>query len=119
MACAASTASPVAMEPLSASGPSNHSRISCTSAKGLLTPAWPPAPAATAIRPSAPLSTALWAKVLSMMSCRTMPPQPWTAWLISGRAPSEVMTMGTRYLAHTIMSCSSRSLVLCTIWLIA
>jgi hypothetical protein len=52
----------VAIEPLKASGPSNHSRISCTSAKGLVVPAWPPAPAATAIRPSAPFSIALRAK---------------------------------------------------------
>ena len=29
------------------------------------------------------------------------------------------MTMGTLYLAQTCMSCSSRSLLLCTIWLIA
>ena len=29
------------------------------------------------------------------------------------------MTIGTLYLAHTCMSCSSRSLLLCTIWLIA
>jgi hypothetical protein len=59
MACAASTAPPVAMEPDSAIGPSNHWRISCISANGLFTPAWPPAPAATAIRPSAPFSIAL------------------------------------------------------------
>ena len=55
-------------------GPSNHSRTSCTSAQGLFTPAWPPAPAATAIRPSAPFSTALRAKKLLMMSCSTTPP---------------------------------------------
>src|SRR5256885_13192539 len=30
-----------------------------------------------------------------------------------------VMTMGTLYLAHICMSCSSRSLLLCTIWLMA
>ena len=29
------------------------------------------------------------------------------------------MTMGTLYLAQTCMSCSSRSLLLCTIWLMA
>jgi hypothetical protein len=74
MACAASTAPPVAMAPDSASGPSNHWRISCTSANGLFTPAWPPAPAATAIRPSAPFSIALCAKKLLMMSCSTTPP---------------------------------------------
>jgi hypothetical protein len=60
MACAARMAPPLAMEPDSASGPSNHWRISCISANGLFTPAWPPAPAATAIRPSAPFSMALW-----------------------------------------------------------
>ncbi len=41
---------------------------------GLLMPAWPPAPAATAIRPSAPFSMALWANLLLMMSCSTTPP---------------------------------------------
>ena len=45
-----------------------------TSANGLFTPAWPPAPAATAIRPSAPFSIAFRANVLLMMSCSTMPP---------------------------------------------
>ena len=54
-----------------------------------------------------------------MMSCSTMPPQPCTASLTSVRAPSEVMTIGTLYFAHICMSCSSRSLLLCTIWLIA
>jgi hypothetical protein len=74
MACAASTAPPVAMAPDSATGPSNHWRISWISANGLFTPAWPPAPAATAIRPSAPFSIALRANLLLMMSCSTTPP---------------------------------------------
>src|SRR5690606_39562704 len=50
------------------SGPSNHSRISCTSAKGESVPAWPPAPVATAIRPSAPLRIAELAWRLLMTS---------------------------------------------------
>ena len=104
MARAASTAPPVEMAPDSATGPSNQSRISCTRANGLFTPAWPPAPAATAIRPSAPFSIALRAKVLLMMSCSTMPPQPCTASLTSVRAPSDVMTTGTLYFAHSAMS---------------
>jgi hypothetical protein len=54
-----------------------------------------------------------------MMSCSTMPPQACTASLTSVRAPSEVITTGTLYFAQTCMSCSSRSLLLCTIWLIA
>ena len=105
----------MAVAPESASGPSNHSRISCTSANGLLVPAWPPAPAATAISPSAPFSIAFLANVLLMMSCITMPPQLRTASLMTGRAPSEVITIGTLYFAHTCISCSRRSLVLCTI----
>ena len=36
-----------------------------------------------------------------MMSCSTMPPQPCTASFTSVRAPSEVMTIGTLYFAHT------------------
>ena len=52
---------PLAIEPLSASGPRNQRRISCTSANGLVVPACPPAPAATAIRPSAPFSIAFFA----------------------------------------------------------
>ncbi len=62
---------------------------------------------------------AFFANALLMTSCITMPPQECTASLMSVRAPSEVMTIGTLYLAQTCMSCSSRSLVLCTIWLIA
>jgi hypothetical protein len=65
------------------------------------------------------LSTALRAKVLLMMSCSTTPPQACTASLTSVRAPREVMTIGTLYLAQTAMSCSSRSLLLWTIWLMA
>ena len=42
-----------------------------------------------------------------------------TASFTSVRAPSDVITIGTRYFAHICMSCSSRSLLLCTIWLIA
>ena len=95
IASAASTASPVAMLPDSASGPWNHWRISWISANGLLDPAWPPAPAATAIRPSAPLSIALWAWLLLMMSCSTTPPQACTASLMSTRAPRLVMMIGT------------------------
>ena len=34
-------------------------------------------------------------------------------------APSELMMIGTWYLAQASMSCSSRSLLRCTIWLIA
>ena len=45
-----------------------------TRANGDSVPAWPPAPAATAISPSAPFSIALWANVLLMTSCSTMPP---------------------------------------------
>ncbi len=59
MAWAARTARPVAIAPERRSGPSNQARMSWTSAKGETDPAWPPAPAATAISPSAPFSTAL------------------------------------------------------------
>ena len=62
------------MEPARASGPSHQARISWTSAKGEVVPAWPPAPAATAISPSAPFSTAFRANRSLMMSCRVMPP---------------------------------------------
>lgn len=44
------------------------------SANGEVVPAWPPAPAATAIRPSAPFSIAFLANLLLMTSCSTMPP---------------------------------------------
>src|SRR5665213_1332527 len=47
--------------PDSAIGPSNHCRVSATNANGDISPAWPPAPADTRIKPSAPFSTALWA----------------------------------------------------------
>ena len=83
------------MAPDSSSGPSNHSRISRIRAKGDCGPACPPAPAATAISPSAPLSMALCAKVLLMMSCSTMPPQECAASFTSTRAPSEVIQIGT------------------------
>jgi hypothetical protein len=61
MAWAARIERPEAIEPDSATGPSNHWRISWTKANGDRVPAWPPAPAATGIRPSAPFSMALWA----------------------------------------------------------
>ncbi len=107
------------MEPDRASGPSNHWRISWISANGDSWPAWPPAPDATAIRPSAPFSMALRAKRSLMMSCITVPPQPCTAWLSSSRAPREVITIGTLYFSHSSRSFSRRSLVLCTIWFTA
>jgi hypothetical protein len=88
-------------------------------ANGLLALAWPPAPAATGIRPSAPFSIALCANTLLITSCSTTPPQACTAWLTSSRAPRLVMMIGTLYLAQSCMSCSSRSLLLCTIWLMA
>ena len=58
MASAASTERPLAMAPERASGPSKNARISCTSANGDRVPACPPAPAATAMSPSAPFSSA-------------------------------------------------------------
>ena len=68
-----------------------------------------PAPAATGISPSALLSSiALRAKLPLMMSCSTTPAQPCTAALTSSRAPSEVITTGTRYLAQSSTSSSSR-----------
>ena len=93
---AARTARPVAIAPDSASGPSNQRRISSIRANGDQVPACPPAPAATAIRPSAPFSIALCAKATLMTSCSTTPPYEWTASLTSVRAPSDVMTIGTR-----------------------
>src|SRR3990170_4493780 len=54
-----------------------------------------------------------------MMSCSVIPPQPCTASLSSVRAPNEVMTIGTLYLAQLIMSASKRSLERWTIWLTA
>ena len=65
IACAAKMERPVAIDPDRARGPSNHSRISCTSAKGDRVPACPPAPAATAMRPSAPFEMAFCAKSCS------------------------------------------------------
>ena len=119
MACAANTAPPVEIAPDSASGPSNQARISEISAKGDSVPACPPAPAATAISPSAPFSIALWAKRSLMMSCMVMPPHAWTASFRSSRAPREVMVIGTLYLAQLSMSCSSLALDLWTIWFTA
>ncbi len=119
MAWAARIDQPLEMAPDNAIGPSNHSRSSCTMAKGERRPAWPPAPAATGIRPSAPFSTALWAKALVITSCSTTPPQPCTAALTSSRAPREVITTGTLYLAQRATSSSRRLLVLWTIWFTA
>jgi len=48
--------------------------MSWMSAIGEVVPACPPAPAATAINPSAPLSIALRANVLLITSCSTVPP---------------------------------------------
>ena len=73
-AWAARTAWPVAIEPDKAKGPSNHSLISWINANGEVVPACPPAPAATAINPSAPFSIALCAKRLLITSCKTIPP---------------------------------------------
>ena len=82
-------------------------------------PAWPPAPAATGMRPVAPFSIALCAKRLLMTSCSVIPPQFFTAWNTSSRAPSEVMTSGTCHFSHTCMSSSSRAFERWTIWLTA
>ena len=62
------TAPPVAMEPERSSGPSYQARIVFTKAKGDSVPACPPAPHATAIRPSAPFSTAFLANLSLMTS---------------------------------------------------
>ena len=64
----------VAIAPESTSGPSHHARISWSNANGERPPACPPAPAATAISPSAPFSIALCACSIEMTSCSTMPP---------------------------------------------
>src|SRR5882762_10117231 len=48
-----------------------------------------------------------------------MPPQPWTAWLRSSRAPSDEMIIGTLCFSHSARSCSSRLFERCTIWLTA
>ena len=77
--------------PTARSGRRTIARVSATKANGEIAPAWPPAPAATRIRPSAPFSIALWANFWLITSWSTMPPQPCTAWLRSSRAPSEVM----------------------------
>ena len=61
------------MEPDNKSGPLNHSLISCIKANGDKVPACPPAPAATATKPSAPLSIAFFAKKLLIISCKTIP----------------------------------------------
>ena len=50
----------------------------------------------------------LRANLLLMTSWNTRPPYECTASLISGRAPSDVMTMGTSCLTMTSMSCSKR-----------
>ena len=109
----------MAIAPDRISGPSNQSRISWISAKGDSRPAWPPAPVATAMIPSAPFSTALRAKRSLMMSCRVIPPQPWTPWFTSTSAPSEVMTIGTFHFWQVAMSSISRMFDLWTIWLTA
>mmetsp|Transcript_23996 Transcript_23996/g.80941 ORF Transcript_23996/g.80941 Transcript_23996/m.80941 type:complete len:218 (-) Transcript_23996:33-686(-) len=116
---AAATARPEPMAPLSASGPSNHSRISSMSANGERLPAWPPAPCATATRPSAPFATALRANALLMTSWKTKPPYECTASLMSSRAPRDVMTMGTRCFTISSMSSMTRLFDLCTIWFTA
>ena len=56
---AAAISLPFEIAPASKSVLSKNSRISATSAKGLVLPAWPPAPAQTAIKPSTPASAAL------------------------------------------------------------
>jgi hypothetical protein len=84
-----------------------------------MVPAWPPAPAATGISPSAPFSIALRAKRSLMTSWSVMPPQAWTAVFRSSRAPSDVMMIGTCHLAQVSTSASSRSFDLWTIWLTA
>jgi hypothetical protein len=58
MACAASMSPPLDMAPDRIKTPSNSRRISLTSANGLNGPAWPPAPAHTAMMPSTPCSIA-------------------------------------------------------------
>mmetsp|Transcript_5073 Transcript_5073/g.15026 ORF Transcript_5073/g.15026 Transcript_5073/m.15026 type:complete len:234 (-) Transcript_5073:858-1559(-) len=115
----AATAPPVPSAPDSATGPSNHSRTSLIKGKGLSVPAWPPAPQATRTRPSAPLATAFFAKAFVVTSWKTRPPYECTASLISGRAPSDVMTMGTSCLTQISMSSMSRPLDRCTIWFTA
>ena len=62
------------MLPDKATGPSKNSLTSLTKAKGLSVPAWPPAPAQTKIRPSAPSSTAFLACLILITSCITAPP---------------------------------------------
>ena len=93
--------------------------MSWISAKGETGPACPPAPAATAMSPSAPFSIALCAKRSLMMSCSVIPPYPCTAALTSSRAPSDVMTIGAFHLTVSAMSSSSRAFDLWTIWLTA
>jgi hypothetical protein len=93
-------------------GPDQNRRISSISANGDSVPAWPPAPVHTAINPSAPLSSAFLAWVTVMMSCSTRPPQACTRAFTSSRAPSEVITSGTRCCSHTARSCSSRSFLI-------
>ena len=115
MAWADSTARPLAIAPLSATGPSNHSRISWTSANGVFAPGMAAGTGGERDQAVRTLLDRLSCEELLMMSCSTTPPQPCTAALTSSRAPSEVITIGTLYFAHSSMSCSSRLLLLWTI----
>src|ERR1700687_5835230 len=66
-------ARPVAMQPERIRSPSHHSRISAISAKGETLPVCPPAPAATAMMPSTPISEHLRACRSLMTSLKTRP----------------------------------------------
>mmetsp|Transcript_15201 Transcript_15201/g.49503 ORF Transcript_15201/g.49503 Transcript_15201/m.49503 type:complete len:237 (+) Transcript_15201:442-1152(+) len=116
---AAATPAPVPTPPARQRGPSNQDLVSATRAKGETFPAWPPAPAATKIKPSAPLSTAFLAWVCVVTSWKTIPPYARTASLISRRAPRDVITTGTLCSAMTSISLSSLAFDLCTIWFTA
>src|SRR5258708_1498708 len=48
-----------------------------------------------------------------------MPPQPWTAWLSSSRAPSDEMIIGTLCFSHSARAGAGRLFERCTIWLTA
>ena len=74
IACADKIDAPCEILPDRATGPSKNSLTSLTNAKGLNAPAWPPAPAQTRIKPSAPSSTAFFACLILMTSCITAPP---------------------------------------------
>ena len=109
IARAANTSAPLDIAPASTMAPSKNWRISRTSANGLAMPAWPPAPAQTAMMPSTPCSAALRACFTLMMSWNSSPPYECTASTTSRGGRRLVITSGTLWRTHASTSCCRRS----------